>query len=523
MARLNKRAPARPASKTHEGGVAARIPNKIAGMTFDAVGKAVPVTIDRPLEQLRRSVLACLLWEDTFYEDGQSVADRIWAAADQVSLVDLGSLALEARTTYNLRSVPMLLVAKLVERAHTESKTGVAGLLPLPPKYVQSVVEQTVQRADELAEVLAVYWRNGKRPLSKQLQKGLAKAFTKFDAYQLAKYDRANAIRLRDVLFLTHPKARDEAQQALWDQLAKGEIPTPDTWETELSAGKDKKATFERLLNEGRLGYMALLRNLRNMANAGVDPMLVTQALLARKGAHRVLPFRYVAAARAVPQFELTLDQALVASIADLPALPGRTVVLVDVSGSMDAPLARRSRKTGAVENSDLNRIDAAATLASVIPMGTQQNPSGSLRVFTFSDRLVEVAPRRGMAGVDAIRQSQPRSGTYLKAATTGLASGNVVEVTRQRAGYQSLLDRSSVRVMTPVEYDRLIVITDEQSQDGGPVLREGAKGYLINVAPYEHGVAYKKPWVHLTGFSENVIRFIAEFERAESAGEVAR
>src|ERR1044071_2320103 len=261
--------------RTHEGGLA-------------VTGNA--------LAQLRRSVLSCLLWEDEFYEDGESIAGRIQTAAEKVTLEELAALCVEARSSFNLRHVPLLLLTVLIKRGSGD-------------KLVGQTITQTIQRADELTELLAIYWKGGRRPLSAQLKAGLAGAFRKFDGYQLAQYDRANAVRLRDVLFLSHAKPKDAEQAALWKQLAAGELPTPDTWETELSAGKDKRAVWERLLGEGRLGYLALLRNLRNMVKVDVPIDLIETALLARKGAERVLPFRYVAAARAVPQLEPVLDR----------------------------------------------------------------------------------------------------------------------------------------------------------------------------------------------------------------------
>jgi hypothetical protein len=188
---------------------------------------------------------------------------------------------------------------------------------------------------------------------------------------------------------------------------------------------------------------------------------------LARKGAHNVLPFRFIAAARAAPQFEPALDEALCEQINGLPVLSGLTAVLVDVSGSMDAKLSGKS---------DLSRMDAAAALASIIP--------GNVRAFTFSERLCEVPPRRGMAGVDAVIRSQPHSSTYLGSAVQWLNAN--------------------------VPYDRLIVVTDEQSHDavGGPK----GRGYMINVAAYRNGVGYG-PWVRIDGFSENVLRFIHAHE----------
>jgi hypothetical protein len=125
--------------------------------------------------------------------------------------------------------------------------------------------------------------------------------------------------------------------------------------------------------------------------------------------------------------------------------------------------------------------MDAAATLAAIFP-------GDDVRVFTFSSTTVEVPARRGMAGIDTIKRSQRHASTYLGEALT--------------------------HVFSKVKIDRLVVITDEQSHDrvGEP---EGGPAYLINVASNKNGVGYGK-WIHIDGFSENVIRFMHEFENKE-------
>lgn len=423
-------------------------------------------------QALRRSVLSCLLWEKEFYESGEDIATRITTLAAEVPSAKLAALAIEARSQFNLRHVPLLLTAALAKRGGT---------------VVADTIEAVIQRADELSEFLAIYAKaNGVSPnalkpkISNQVRKGLARAFRKFNEYALAKYDRSGAVRLRDALFLCHAKPENDEQAALWKRLVANELTTPDTWEVALSGGADKKETFERLIREGSLGYLALLRNLRNMEQAGCDTFLVRDAILARKGAQRVLPFRYVAAARAAPQFEPAIDQALCEAIAHLPNLPGKTVVLVDVSGSMDAPLSSRS---------DMKRIDAACALASLI--------NGDVRMFSFSNQLVEVPPRRGMAGVDALIRSQPHQGTELL--------GAVAAINQQ------------------VPYDRLIVITDEQAYGfdrsafaASNLHAPKGRGYMINVASAKNGVGYGS-WVHIDGFSEAVLTFVAEHERDRS------
>ena len=102
---------------------------------------------------------------------------------------------------------------------------------------------------------------------------------TKFDAYQLAKYDRDGPVRIRDVLFLVHAKPKDAAQEKVWKELVDGTLAAPDTWEVALSAGKDKRETFERLIAENKLGGLALLRNLRLMQNAGVPRATIAAAI----------------------------------------------------------------------------------------------------------------------------------------------------------------------------------------------------------------------------------------------------
>ena len=435
------------------------------------------------INQLRRSVLSCLLWEDEFYEDGEKIAERIEKLSNEVSIQELADLCIEARSVFHLRHVPLLLLNCLVKRG---SGNGL----------VKETIAKTIQRADELTEFLAIYWKNGKCPLSNQVKKGLALAFPKFDEYSLAKYNRDNAVKLKDVLFLCHAKPTAEGrskkakgfvkpkytrgdvlrhskgQGKVWSDLIDGSIATPDTWEVELSKGSSKKDTFERLITEGKLGYLALLRNLRGCVESNVDRTILTDALLARKnGANKVFPFRYIAAARACPSMEPVIDKALCASIGEMESLGGLTVVLVDVSGSMSAKLSGKS---------DLTRQDAAATLASIIP--------GDVRVFSFSNSTEEVPARRGMAGVEAVINSQSHGSTDLAGAVA--------------------------HVNNSVKCDRLIVITDEQATSDGIPDPKCKKSYMINVASAKNGVGYKGNWTHLDGFSEAVIRWIAGYEK---------
>jgi 60 kDa SS-A/Ro ribonucleoprotein len=406
--------------------------------------------------QLRRSVLACLLWESQFYEDGVEIAGRIAELVPKVAAEKVAGLAVEARGKMKLRHAPLLLVREMArQKTHRH--------------LVSDTLATVIQRADELSEFVAIYWKDGRVPLSGQVKKGLAAVFPKFDEYQLAKYDRDGPIKLRDVLFLCHAKPRDEAQAAVWKRLIWGRLTTPDTWEVALSSGADKREAWERLLTEQKLGALALLRNLRNMKEAGVDESLVLKAVR-EMSTGRVLPFRFLAAARYAPQWEEALEQAMLKSLASAEKLPGKTIVLVDVSGSMTAPLSRRS---------EMQRTDAAYGLAVLL-----REIGEKVAVFSFSNDLVEVPARRGFALRDAIDASQQHGATYL---------GKAVEKLNEKE-----------------KYDRLIVITDEQAHDTVPAPK--GKGYVINVASYKNGIGYGK-WTHIDGWSESVIEYIRALE----------
>ena len=265
----------------------------------------------------------------------------------------------------------------------------------------------------------------------------------------------------------------------------RNELATPDTWEVALSAAgreageqaQSKRETWERLLTDRKLGALALLRNLRNFREAGVSEELVIGALAVVK-TERVLPFRFLAAARHAPQWEEALETAMFRSIQGRAArLAGHTVLLVDVSGSMESPLSRKA---------EMRRADAAYGLTILL-----REIAERVTVYTFSEHARLVPSRRGMALRDALEKSQAHAGTYL-----GAAVRHVEENHRDGC-------------------DRLVVITDEQSHDHVDSPR--GKGYVINVASNRNGVGYGE-WTHIDGWSEAVVDYIAEVEAGDAA-----
>lgn len=434
-----------PAHITHEGAPARRI---------DAEA------------QLRRSVMACLLWEDTFYEDGESIAARIATGTHLVKPHKAINIALEAREIHHIRHAPLLIARELLRHKDTA--------------YIVEVgqfISRLIKRPDEMGKLLTLYWMDGKTPVSAQLKKGISGAFTKFDEYQLAKWNRKANVTLKDVLRICHPKPVDAIQSALWKRVITNELKTPDTWEVALSTGKDKKETWERLLTEKKLGYMALLMNLRNMHKVGVDSNLVHKALLQSAAYSKALPFRFISAARACPAWEPFIDEAMQASLDNFEKLSGKTIVAIDCSGSMSRTLSSRS---------SITRQDAAAAIA-ILAL----HISDEAELWAFGTDAIQLAPRKGMALVDQLY------------------------VSSEQTGHATNMDRV-VHAVRNNNYDRMIIISDMQSWTSipGPV----GKGYTINVAAYENSVGYGE-WTEISGFSAATVQYIQEIEKGAWRG----
>ncbi len=403
-----------------------------------------------PKQQLERSVMSCMLFENTFYESGVSIAERIKGLVKEVAYDDVADIALRAKNDMRLRHVPLLLVRELFRDKDRRKCSG-------------ELLLQIISRPDDVTEFLALYWaENPKEPLAKQAKIALGKAFHKFDEYSLAKYNGGNkAIKLVDALRIVHPEKSD-----LLGKLRRNELATPDTWEVELSKGGDKKEAWSRLLQDKKLGGLAMLRNIRNMTQAGVDSLAIKSGIQ-NLNAGKLLPINFIAAGIHNTQFESTIEEKFFEAFKKEKA-KGRTVVLIDTSGSMSDKLSGKS---------EMRRMDVASSLAMIA-----RETFEDVRLFCFSNRIGEIAGRRGFAIKDLINAFE-HGGTEL---------GGAIRY-----------------IQANVPHDRLIIITDEQSSSGVPDF----KGYLINVASNKNGVGYGS-CVHIDGWSDKIIDYILEYEK---------
>lgn len=342
-------------------------------MKFNVFKKTVAQTVNHQgamayktsaeLELYTAVVTASL--SNTFYEGDNQRLNRIVNLINRVEPTFVAKLAVYCREQMYLRSVPLVLITELSKSHNGDGLVG-------------QTTRRVIQRADEITELLAYYQLSNLRTgdkqlnkLSKQVQKGLAQAFNKFDEYQFAKYNRKTAVTFKDALFLTHPKATTKAQQVLFDKIVDDRLQTPYTWEVELSAvGQQQYANaaekasairikWEELIDSGKLGYMALLRNLRNILQAEVssDAIRKVGEYLADPVAVRrskQLPFRFLAAYKELEPLKLnyvswlmnSLEEAIRVSAENIKGFDLNTKLLIaaDVSGSMYTPVSGKSK-----------------------------------------------------------------------------------------------------------------------------------------------------------------------------------
>lgn len=345
MARFAASARVSPATKTT---------NYMDGVAFTQPAK----------EELAFSVLAGFLNEDSYYEAKSERLARVQALVVEVAKRDpafVAKLAVYSRNVFQMRTAFPVLIGNLARVHHGNS-------------LVRHAIVAGASRVDDLTELIAFT----QKPIPNAMKKGIAEALRKFDAYQLAKYRNENrAVKLVDVFNLVHPKP-GQGQEESYGLLMKGKLTqTGETWEARLSSGEDKRLVWAEMVPK-KLGYMALLRNLRNIAR---DADEATITLAAARIANpdevqrsRQLPFRFLSAHNALKEksegesgglvFEKqgarmdilrsALEKAVSHAVANIPMLPGRTVILTDNSGSMrgdgggDSPVSALIKRTTA-------------------------------------------------------------------------------------------------------------------------------------------------------------------------------
>lgn len=433
---------------------------------------------------LRRAVLANLLWEDVTYMDGIEVTEEIQRLIPLCPAEDVYYIALEARTMQKLRYTPLFLAVEMCQ-------------YPEHKMFVQDLLPQIITRADMLTDFLAIYWEDGKKPIANQAKKGLAKAFHNFNEYEFAKYDRNAAIKLRDVMFLCRPKPKNQYEQTLFKKIADRTLATPETWEVLLSTGKDKKKSWTKLITEGKIGGLAMLRNIANMRRANVDKKVINEGLEKLKSS-MLMPLDFLKANKMNPEFSRQIEDAMISSYANLPKLKGKTLFIVDVSGSMQTNMSAKS---------DFSRYDAACAMAMLAVNQCEDYEivctAGSDFTHTGAHEHIPY-PQKGFGIFEQIHATNKNIGSG------GIFTRQCLEWCKDKFKGQ--------------KFDRIIIFSDSQDCDL-PEKRIpkpfGTYNYICDVSVRTKGVNYKGTWTaEISGFSEKFITFIAAMEGIQNTFE---
>ena len=291
-------------------------------------------------EKLVTQVLTSFFNESKFYGDNSAVMQETIKNVIKSDPQFIANLAVFARKEFNMRSVSHVLTAYLAHEV--EGKP-----------FTRKTVKAVTMRGDDVTEIMACYLSLFGKPIPNSLKKGIADAMQGFDEYTLAKYKgNGKAVKMRDLLCLCRPTPKNTAQSELWKRLLNDELEIPMTWETELSANGNNKETWEKLIDSEKVGYMALLRNLRNILKANpsnLNTVLETIQNPEKVKKSKQLPFRFLSAYKELENiggsrvFDV-LENAVEASIENMPKLEGTTVIAVDVSGSMNDNISDKSK-----------------------------------------------------------------------------------------------------------------------------------------------------------------------------------
>lgn len=331
---------------------------------------------------------------DQYYRSGDQGADELRTLLGEIDPRFAAKTAIFARNEYGMRSVSHIVAGELVHSVKGES-------------WVKNFIEAVVRRPDDMTEIVAYYLNRYSKPLPNSLKKGLAAAFGKFDTYQLAKY-RADgkAVSLVDLVNLVHPVPTQKNAEAL-KALVDDTLRSTETWEAKVSeAGKAEDAeeakaeAWADLIKTRKIGYFALLRNLRNITQQA--PELVPDAceLLQDENLIRnslVLPFRYLTALQHTDDRAITsaLSKALDISLANVPSFEGKSLVVVDHSGSMWSPVARgtlRCQHVGDVFGATMYKANDSDVMVFGDTAGLVQGLNPDDSTLTLAERIGSVS-----------------------------------------------------------------------------------------------------------------------------------
>ncbi len=349
------------------------------------------------------SLLLTSFVQDQYYRSANDSLDKLIELIDSVDKKFVAKAAVYARTEFGMRSITHVVAAELAKRVKGE-------------KWTKRFYDKVVYRPDDITEIVAYYLNKYNKPLPNSLKRGLGRALTRFDEYQLAKYRTERAeVSLVDVVNLVHPKHTKAIAK-----LVKGTLKSKNTFQVELtkagnSENKDKakKDAWIKLIKSRKLGYFALLKNIRNIYEQAPEILgealeMLTNERLIKKSL--VLPFRFITAIKEIEKLNghgvsdilVALNKAVDISLANVPKFDGDTLVVLDTSGSMEGKPAEIGSLFAAIlvktNKADFMTFDDDARYQTLNPMDSTITLAKSIKFEwggTNLHSIFEVANRK--------------------------------------------------------------------------------------------------------------------------------
>lgn len=462
--------------------------------------------------ELVRLVVTFMFGESTFYEGAD---DRITRMRQLINdLVKQGKadfvakLGVYTRTQMNMRTVS---IAIQVELAHALRVNGMS------LDVLRNAVTMTISRADEITEMYAYALQvfGSKNKVPQAIKKGVGDSFNKFDEYQFAKYNRKNEVKLRDVLRITHARPKNDRQSNIFEAIINDTLKTPDTWETKISTGGSTTENWQAVADNSKTGYMALLRNLRNFVDNGVDLTNVIRRLTDPQEVRRSkqLPYRFftaykelggavdsnefwmystTASTKTHPQLLAALETAFDLSVQNIPDL-GNTLLIVDTSRSMDSHISG---------NSNIRMYELAAVYAAAVWSASVTRGHKSM-IVAFATNGKVINP--GSARTPALQVAKQiiREGK-------NLGGGTNVHSAWQAAERANLIG-DTIMVFTDMQFNdlarpRLYYSNSSMKPENYGVANSDTQKILLDLRGYKaNPYTEVDGWYQLTGWSDKI------------------
>ena len=440
------------------------------------------------------SLILTSFLNDHFYESSQTQLERMKSLVMNLDSKFVAKTAIYARNEFGMRSITHAIMGELAFKVKGE-------------EWTKNAFEKIIHRPDDMTEALSYYMNNYGKPIPNSLKKGLSLAANKFNEYQLAKYrGEGKEVSMVDLFNIVHPTPVSIRQSVTFKNLINGELRSSETWESmqtksgQIAETEEEKADLKNqnwrtLLEGNKLGYMALLRNLRNIITQAPDCIeLACERLISEEAIKKslVLPFRFSVAMDQISDRRVieALNKAIEISLNNVPRFDGKTLIALDDSGSMNGSYGKTADGSSPI------------SVGSLFASALYKTNDADILLFDTDSRFLKINPSDSLSTIrNEILRNNKGGGTNFHSIF-------------------NLLTKS---------YDRIIILSDGQGWIGydTPVADwkkynlahdVDSKIFSFNLVGYGDMQFPEKDVYCLTGFSDKVFDLMKVVEQDKQA-----